>query len=199
MKLNLIIQTMNYLDANDIYEDDSDLDENIDLLNYKGEFFNSKREKYQDPITGAHFRYEEVYRILKLMQNKESKSRISLNSKITPNLGDNMYLLENLKEQEDYGMFQTQDIFKAEKTQMIKKTPIFKKAMIHKLIKTNNSKKNLKNNHKINVVQTQTLSNGLNYQNINKFLNPHTVVASKNTNWGTVTLSSFIQSMYEII
>jgi len=43
-----------------------------DLNNYKGEYYDNQREKYQDPVTGAHFRYREVYNKLKAIQQKQT-------------------------------------------------------------------------------------------------------------------------------
>lgn len=42
------------------------------LNNYKGEHYDSQREKYQDPVTGAHFRYKEVYDKLFVLQQKQT-------------------------------------------------------------------------------------------------------------------------------
>eukprot|EP00826_Nyctotherus_ovalis_P051646 TRINITY_DN6462_c0_g1_i1.p2 TRINITY_DN6462_c0_g1~~TRINITY_DN6462_c0_g1_i1.p2 ORF type:complete len:235 (+),score=26.30 TRINITY_DN6462_c0_g1_i1:100-804(+) len=55
------------LNALDEYEDE-------DLNNYKGEHYDSQREKYQDPITGAHFRYKEVYNKLSAIQRKQTEA-----------------------------------------------------------------------------------------------------------------------------
>ena len=46
----------------------------VDLLNYKGEYYDNPSEKYQDPITGAHFRYKDVYqRLLYLIKTQSPK------------------------------------------------------------------------------------------------------------------------------
>ena len=41
-------------------DNDSDIDAQGDLQNYKGIYFGDKTEKYQDPVTGCHFRYDDL-------------------------------------------------------------------------------------------------------------------------------------------
>ncbi len=56
------------MDGNNLPRDnDSDIDASNDLANYKGIYFGDKTEKYQDPVTGCHFRYEDLcQRMIKL-------------------------------------------------------------------------------------------------------------------------------------
>ena len=56
-----------------------------DLINYKGEFYGKETEKYQDPITGAHFRYEEVFKKLKCIKEElEITNYNSMDLQATP-------------------------------------------------------------------------------------------------------------------
>ena len=51
--------------------DDSDVDE-IDFDNFKGIYYGEKTEKYQDPETGCHFRYEDLcQRMVKLREKRK--------------------------------------------------------------------------------------------------------------------------------
>lgn len=45
-------------------------DEQVDALNYKGIFFNNKKEKYYCPITGAHFHFDDMVGRLKEASNQ---------------------------------------------------------------------------------------------------------------------------------
>jgi hypothetical protein len=40
-------------------------DDKVDALNYKGIFFNNKKEKYYCPATGAHFHFDDMVNRLK--------------------------------------------------------------------------------------------------------------------------------------
>lgn len=62
----------------DYCDESSDQDDGIDLLNYKGELYGVEQEKYQDPITGAHFKYSDVYNRLKKLAGKEPKNTKTL-------------------------------------------------------------------------------------------------------------------------
>ena len=57
---------------------DEDLDQ-IDFNNYKGMFFNDDlNQKYQDPITGAHFEYYDMCcRLMKLQQKRIKEKDIN--------------------------------------------------------------------------------------------------------------------------
>jgi hypothetical protein len=53
----------------------SESEDDIDPENYKGIFYNMEQEnKYQDPVSGAHFKYQDMYTLLsdiKLKRDKE--------------------------------------------------------------------------------------------------------------------------------
>jgi len=51
-----------------------------DLADYKGEYFHDQETKYQDPVTGAHFKYEDICLRLRLIQEEEQHEPISDNS-----------------------------------------------------------------------------------------------------------------------
>jgi len=54
-------------------------DENVeieDILNYKGEYYENEAKKYQDPITGAHFQYEDLCRRLNAIKSCNDKNLI---------------------------------------------------------------------------------------------------------------------------
>ena len=56
-------------------EHDSDID-NIDPTTYKGIYFNDNEEKWLDPHTGAHFKYEDMYkRLEKVASFRKSEER----------------------------------------------------------------------------------------------------------------------------
>ena len=40
------------------------------LCKYKGEFYGKPSDHYQDPITGAHFKYKDVFHRLQLIQEE---------------------------------------------------------------------------------------------------------------------------------
>ena len=42
----------------------------IDFENFKGIHYTDNMEKYQDPITGCHFEYHDIYRRLKTLKVK---------------------------------------------------------------------------------------------------------------------------------
>ena len=49
---------------------------NDDLINYKGIYFNDNNEKYIADLTGAHFRYDDIYQrllIAKVERNRMDK------------------------------------------------------------------------------------------------------------------------------
>ena len=52
-------------------DNDSDIDDG-DLENYKGIYFDDKTEKYQDPVTGCHFKYFDLcQRLIKLKATRK--------------------------------------------------------------------------------------------------------------------------------
>ena len=53
------------------YNDDLSSSNRSNLKNYKGEFYNKKHDRYQDPITGAHFKYEDVMSKLYSLQDEQ--------------------------------------------------------------------------------------------------------------------------------
>lgn len=61
--------------------DDDDIDE-IDPENYKGIYYNDDTTKFIDDITGAHFKYEDMYKRLSIIANKMKK-----NNRVYINLG----------------------------------------------------------------------------------------------------------------
>ena len=46
------------------------------LANYKGEFYIDQESNYQDPVTGAHFKYEDMYLQLYLLQQKQLQNSL---------------------------------------------------------------------------------------------------------------------------
>lgn len=65
------------------YEEDLD---DIDFQNYKGIFYeDDPTTKYQDPETGAHFDYTDVWsRLRKIQRKRESvENNCEINSKLT--------------------------------------------------------------------------------------------------------------------
>ena len=55
--------------------DGNDTDDVDYLLNYKGEFYNSQIEKYQDLVTGAHFRYTDLCKRLESLKKTISRNK----------------------------------------------------------------------------------------------------------------------------
>ena len=49
--------------------EDSDVDD-VDFDNFKGIYFGEKTEKYQDPETGCHFRYEDLCQRMNKLREK---------------------------------------------------------------------------------------------------------------------------------
>lgn len=43
-------------------------EKNLNLNNYKGIYFDDDNEKYTDPVNGAHFRFEEMCRLLEKLR-----------------------------------------------------------------------------------------------------------------------------------
>ena len=53
-------------------DSDSDVDPEATMGNYKGIYFGEQQEKYQDPITGCHFRYLDLcQRMLRLKNQRK--------------------------------------------------------------------------------------------------------------------------------
>ena len=52
--------------------DDSDVDQEATMQNYKGIYYGDQTEKYMDPATGCHFRYTDLCeRLLKLKKQRK--------------------------------------------------------------------------------------------------------------------------------
>ncbi len=56
------------------FDAESNETEDNHLANYKGEFCQDQDTKYQDPVTGAHFRYEDMCRRLLHLQRQAAPS-----------------------------------------------------------------------------------------------------------------------------
>lgn len=66
------------------YEEDLD---QVDLHNYKGMFYGDADQKYEDPITGAHFEYHDMYhKLLQLQGSDKNSSRHKSEGKPLPKL-----------------------------------------------------------------------------------------------------------------
>jgi sugar lactone lactonase YvrE len=52
-----------------IAAEDSDVDD-FDFDNFKGIYFGDKHEKYQDPVTGCHFRYDDLCARMRKLKEK---------------------------------------------------------------------------------------------------------------------------------
>ena len=51
--------------------EDSDIDD-VDFDDFKGIYYGDKTEKYQDPVTGCHFRYSDLCeRLIRLKQQRK--------------------------------------------------------------------------------------------------------------------------------
>ena len=49
-------------------DDFSDIDNDVTIEDYKGFYFKDRDESYQDPITGCHFQYEDLYKRLRRLK-----------------------------------------------------------------------------------------------------------------------------------
>jgi len=67
------------------------LDNNA-LANYKGEFFGEPDNKYQDPVTGAHFKYEDMYLRLYVLQQEQMQDPVYV-SLVEENSNDTQQVL----------------------------------------------------------------------------------------------------------
>lgn len=62
----------------------SNREENIkDLVNFKGIYFGDENEKFQDPLTGAHFQYDDI--CMRLLKAKKERSKAEMKLNITQN------------------------------------------------------------------------------------------------------------------
>lgn len=64
------------------YDSDS---EDIDAQNYKGIYFGDESQKWQCPVTGAHFRYKDMFKRLEkvaYLRHSEERERDKLLQKV---------------------------------------------------------------------------------------------------------------------
>ena len=52
----------------------------VNLNNYKGKYFDDDNEKYTCPTTGAHFRFEEMWRLLEKIRVVRGDPRVDFDT-----------------------------------------------------------------------------------------------------------------------